>query len=73
MAKTKGERMHCDFLTWWSNCKPYLTTTLKNYTPIEFYEKLIDIFTHMTSFNTLVRAVISNENRAFKGYHPIRK
>ena len=53
-------------------CKPYLATTLKNYTPMAFYEKLIDIFTHMTSFNILARAVISNENRAFKGYHPIR-
>jgi hypothetical protein len=53
-------------------CKPYLATTLKNYTPIAFYEKLMEIFTHMTSLDILARAVRDTENPVFKGYHPIR-
>lgn len=53
-------------------CKPYLATTLKNYTPIAFYEKLMEIFTHMTSFGILAGAVRTSENKTFKAYHPIR-
>ncbi len=53
-------------------CKPYLATTLKNYTPLAFYEKLIAIFTHMTSLSMLVRAVRTTETHVFKGYHPVR-
>ena len=53
-------------------CKPYLATTLKNYSPEEFYEKLIAIFTHMTSLSMLARSVRTTETPVFKFYHPIR-
>ncbi len=53
-------------------CKPYLATTIKNYNPIDFYEKLIDIFRHMASFGQQVRALKSTKSWIFKGYHPIR-
>jgi hypothetical protein len=53
-------------------CKPHLATTVKNYTPIAFYEKLMDIFTHMTSLGILAGAVRTSENNIFKAYHPIR-
>jgi len=53
-------------------CKPYLATTIKNYHPIDFYEKLIDIFSHMTSLQVQVPALRSTKSWIFKGYHPIR-
>ena len=34
---------------------PYLVTRLKNYSPVTYYEKLIDIFSHMTSGSTLLK------------------
>jgi hypothetical protein len=53
-------------------CKPYLATTIKHYSPVEFYEKLIDIFTHMTSWSAQYHAVRSMDNLIFRGYLPIR-
>lgn len=53
-------------------CKPYLATTLKHYSPVSFYEKLIAIFTHMTSASTLASAVRTTRAPVFKGYHTVR-
>ncbi len=53
-------------------CKPYLATTIKNYHPIDFYEKLIETFSFMTNKKMQFRAVTSSKNWIFKAYHPIR-
>lgn len=53
-------------------CKPYLATTIKHYHPVDFYEKLIEMFSHMTSFTQQLQAVKHTKNWVFKGYHPIR-
>ena len=53
-------------------CKPYLATTIKNYHPIGFYEKLIDTFDHMTSMSMQFHAFRTTKSWIFKGYHPIR-
>ena len=53
-------------------CKPYLATTIKNYLPIDFYEKLIDTFSHMTSGALQLQAFRTTKSWMFKGYHPIR-
>ena len=53
-------------------CKPYLATTIKHYHPIEFYEKLIEIFSHMVSIPFGLKAIKTTRNWMFKGYHPIR-
>ncbi|NOX33624.1 MAG: radical SAM protein [Deltaproteobacteria bacterium] len=53
-------------------CKPYLATTLKHYHPIDFYEKIIDIFSHMTSPGMQFHAARTTRSWIFKGYHPIR-
>ncbi|MBU1342505.1 MAG: radical SAM protein [Proteobacteria bacterium] len=53
-------------------CKPYLATTIKNYSPIDFYENLIETFSHMTSPAMQFAALKTTKNWIFKGYHPIR-
>lgn len=53
-------------------CKPYLATTLMNYHPIEFYEKLIELFSHMTSRSMQFHAFRTTKSWIFKGYQPIR-
>ena len=34
---------------------PYLVTTVKNYSPVTYYEKLIEMFSHMTSWGMLLK------------------
>jgi len=53
-------------------CKPYLATTIKHYHPIDFYKKLIEMFSFMTNRKIQLRAVASSKSWIFKSYHPIR-
>ncbi len=53
-------------------CKPYLATTLRHYSPIEFYEKLIDIFSLMTSPKIVYNGIRMSESAVHKSYKPIR-
>ncbi len=53
-------------------CKPYLATTLKHYNPVAFYEKLIDIFSHMTSYSQLFSSFKTSRHYILKGYSPVR-
>lgn len=52
-------------------CKPFLATTLKHYTPIEFYEKLIDIFSWMTAFPIMARGIRQSKSFTHKAYQPV--
>ena len=45
---------------------PYLVTTLKNYDPVTFYQKLIDLLEHATSPEILRRRLGGSESRAVK-------
>jgi radical SAM superfamily enzyme YgiQ (UPF0313 family) len=42
---------------------PYLVTTLKNYSPVAYYEKLVEMFSHMTSGNMLVKRLQTTSGR----------
>jgi hypothetical protein len=42
---------------------PYLVTTLKNYGPVAYYEKLVEMFSHMTSGNMLVKRLQTTSGR----------
>ena len=53
-------------------CKPYLATTLEHYSPVEFYRKLIDIFSFMISPSIQLRGVKMSKSLIHKGYQPIR-
>jgi len=41
---------------------PYVVTTLANYTPLEFYEKLIELFSHFTSTKMLLRRLATTSS-----------
>lgn len=45
---------------------PYLVTTLKNYGPIEYYEKLLQLLTHATTWSMLRRRIHSSYHWAVK-------
>ncbi|MCF6248424.1 MAG: hypothetical protein L3J69_13845 [Desulfobacula sp.] len=53
-------------------CKPYLATTIKHYSPIEFYEKLIDTFSFITSPDIQTRGFRLSKSLIHKAYQPIR-
>jgi len=42
---------------------PYLVTTLKNYSPMTYYEKCIEMFSHLTSRNMLVKRLQATSGR----------
>ncbi len=42
---------------------PYLVTTLKNYSPVAYYEKLVEMFSHMTSGNMLLKRLQTTSGR----------
>jgi len=48
---------------------PYLVTTLKNYPPVTYYEKLIELFSHATSRDMLRRRIKSTSSRRVKILH----
>ncbi len=45
---------------------PYRVTTLKNYDPVNYYEKLIELFSHCSSGDMLKRRMKSTSNRTVK-------
>jgi len=51
---------------------PYLVTTLKHYDPVTYYEKLIDLFSFVTSNATQKRRMKSASNWKVKVIHWIR-
>jgi radical SAM superfamily enzyme YgiQ (UPF0313 family) len=51
---------------------PYLVTTVKNYSPVVYYEKLIEIFSHMTSVGILLRRLQATHGIARFLYNPLR-
>jgi len=53
-------------------CKPFLATTLKHYDPVDFYEKLIHIFTFMVSTGLQLQGIRMSKSLIHKGYQPIR-
>ena len=42
---------------------PYLVTTVKNYSPVTYYEKLIEMFSHMTSERMLFKRLRTTSGR----------
>jgi len=48
---------------------PYLVTTLKNYDPVTYYEKLIELFCHASSPALLKRRMSGASNRTIKLLH----
>lgn len=48
---------------------PYLVTTLKNYDPVSYYEKLVELFAHVASPSLLVRRLRSTRHRLIKVVH----
>jgi len=53
-------------------CKPYLATTIKHYSPVEYYEKLIELFSFMTSPAIQIRGFKLSNSFIHKAYQPIR-
>ncbi len=53
-------------------CKPYLATTIKHYSPVEYYEKLMEMFSFMTSPAIQIRGVKLSKSFIHKAYQPIR-
>ena len=51
---------------------PYLVTTLPNYHPIEYYDKLKDLYTVMTSARMMVRRVLTEGPPALRTLHVLR-
>ncbi len=51
---------------------PYLVYTLKNYSPVTFYEKLIDIFSYVSSGSTLVKRLRNSHAPLQAGYSIIK-
>ncbi len=43
--------------------EPYLVTTVKNYSPVAYYEKLIEMFSHMTSGSMLLKRLRATSGR----------
>jgi len=48
---------------------PYLVTTLKNYEPVTYYEKLLELFSFSSSNTMLKRRLKSASNRKIKLIH----
>ena len=51
---------------------PYLVFTSKNYSPVTFYEKLIDIFSYVSSGSMLLKRVQSSSSPLLAGYNLIK-
>ncbi|MFQ5958648.1 MAG: B12-binding domain-containing radical SAM protein [Alphaproteobacteria bacterium] len=51
---------------------PYLVTTLKNYHPKEYYDRLIDIYTVITSNLMLGRRILARSRPAIRCIHTLR-
>jgi hypothetical protein len=51
---------------------PHLVTRLKNYTPLVFYQKLIDVFSHFTSAAMLRRRLATTNRGAVRAIHIVR-
>ena len=51
---------------------PYLVMTPNNYHPLEYYEKLIEIFELAASGKLMVRRVSSTLKRGLKAFHILR-
>jgi len=51
---------------------PYLVTTLKNYDPLDYYEKLIEIYEVATSGKMLMQRVLSTPKLGLKTLHTLR-
>ena len=51
---------------------PYLVTTLPNYHPIEYYEKLTDLYSVMTSGRMMVSRVLTEGAPALRTLHVLR-
>ena len=47
---------------------PYLVTTVKNYSPVTYYEKLIEMFSHMTSGSMLLKRLQTTSGIIRFGY-----
>jgi len=48
---------------------PYLTYTLKNYNPVEFYEKLIDLMSYISSGSLLLKRLNSSKIPMQSGFN----
>jgi radical SAM superfamily enzyme YgiQ (UPF0313 family) len=51
---------------------PYLVTTIKNYDPVRYYEKLIDLYSHASSPDMLQRRLATTKHRAIPYVHRAR-
>jgi hypothetical protein len=51
---------------------PYLVTTIKNYDPVTYYEKLIDLYSHASSPDMLRRRLATTNHRAIAYVHRAR-
>lgn len=51
---------------------PYLVTTLVNYHPIDYYDKLIDIYATLTSTMLLARRIVQKARLGFRMLHALR-
>jgi len=51
---------------------PYLVTTLTHYHPIEYYDKLTDLYTVMTSSRMMLDRVATNGPAALRALHVLR-
>jgi radical SAM superfamily enzyme YgiQ (UPF0313 family) len=51
---------------------PYLVTTLKNYDPVTYYEKLIELYSHAASTRMLRRRFASTSHRTVKWVNAAR-
>ena len=51
---------------------PYLVTTIPNYPPVEYYDKLIDIYSAMTSARMLTRRLVTKSTIGLSLLHALR-
>jgi len=51
---------------------PYLVHTLKNYSPVVFYEKLIDMFSHISSRSMLLKRLTTAHDLFPAGYNLVK-
>ena len=51
---------------------PYLVTTVKNYDPVTYYDKLIELYTHASSPSMLRRRLRTTRHRAIAWVHRAR-
>ena len=51
---------------------PYLVTTIKNYDPVTYYEKLVDLYSHASSPQMLRRRLAGTTHRAIRYVHRAR-